>query len=415
MWRRRLSLIIINLIVFVALAELLALYLFYIDTGHLFYAYRKPQRVIEETARGELTADALHPYFGPIHRPGVRKETNNIGFGSPQAFPVARTSDRQFLVGIFGGSVGRIFCDRGKSRLIANLQRSEQFANREIVLLCFAHEGYKQPQQLLVLAYFLSLGQELDLAINIDGFNEVALGSYNNDRGRDISMPSPIHIDPLINLIDRSTMTAPMIESLAEINRDKQQLNSLANRIERNRVASINFFLERFYNRTWDRYQAELTRFGELPPNPPTASLVLLTPSVKPRDGSTLFTDIAAEWASASLLMKDMLAARAVPYMHVWQPNQYYTSRKFSEEEARVARNDATPFKPPVERGYAALERASVALGQQEHFFDATKIFDAEPAAVYEDDCCHYTQRGNEILADFIASGALQAVQRGGR
>ena len=73
--------------------------------------------------------------------------------------------------------------------------------------------GPDAPQQLLVLAYLLSVGQELDLAITIDGFNEVALGAYNNDRGQDISMPSPLHLDPLVALIDRSTMTPEMGES----------------------------------------------------------------------------------------------------------------------------------------------------------------------------------------------------------
>ena len=27
---------------------------------------------------------------------------------------------------------------------------------------------------------------------------------------------------------------------------------------------------------------------------------------------------------------------------------------------------------------------------------------------VYEDDCCHYTQRGNDLLADFVAARAAQ-------
>src|SRR6185503_297529 len=169
------------------------------------------------------SADGLHPYFGPIHRPGVRPETNNIGFGSKQAFPFARTSDRQFLVGIFGGSVARAFCDRGTPRLIAVLQRDQTLAGKEIVTLCFSHEGYKQPQQLLVLAYFLSIGQQFDMVVNLDGLNDVALGSLNNQRGLDISMPSAQHIEPLINLIDQATLTPDKLLSLAAIERDKER------------------------------------------------------------------------------------------------------------------------------------------------------------------------------------------------
>jgi hypothetical protein len=343
-----------------------------------------------------------------MHRPGVRPESNNYGFGSPQPFPVARTNERQFLVGVFGGSVARYFCDRGMPRLTEALRRDSRFAQRDIVSLCYSHEGYKQPQQLLVLSYFLSIGQELDLAINIDGFNEVALGTYNQDRGHDISMPSPLHLDPLIALIDRSTMTPAMVTSLAEIESAKRRLNDVAVRIGWNRSAAVHLALERYYAFTLARYESERARLAALPPNPPAASLVLVTPPVKPREAAALYDDIAAAWASSSLLMHDILAARGVAYVHVLQPNQYFTARRFGADEARIALNPATPFKAAVEKGYPVLVRTGPSLIGKENFVDATKVFDREPGAVYEDDCCHYTALGNERLADLIAARVLQ-------
>jgi hypothetical protein len=407
MGRHRLLVVLVNVVVFVLSAEILGLALLYWQTGRFFYTHRRIYPLIEETRRGELTGDALHPYFGPMHRPGVRPESNNVGFGSPRAFPFHRESDEQFLVGIFGGSVARYFCDRGMPRFTEVLRRDPRFANRDVVPLCFSHEGYKQPQQLLVLSYFLSLGQELDLAINIDGFNEVALGTYNHDRGRDVSMPSPIHLDPLIGLIDRSTMTPAMIASLADIDSAKQRLNGLAGRLEDNRSAAIHVLLDSYYRYTRARYESAAAQFAALPPNPPSASLVLVTPPVKPRDAMTLYEDIAANWMWASLLMHDLLSARRVPYVHVLQPNQYFTRRSFGQEEARAALNPATPFRPPVENGYPALVRAGSTLVTRERFIDATTVFDGEPGAVYEDDCCHYTQLGNERLAERIAAAFL--------
>lgn len=96
-------------------------------------------------------------------------------------------------------------------------------------------------------------------------------------------------------------------------------------------------------------------------------------------------------------------------FVHVLQPNQYHTTRPFSPEEARVARNDATPFKPPVEKGYPWLQRASAELSPRVRCVDATTAFDAERQPVYADDCCHYTPLGNERLADFIAARILEA------
>jgi hypothetical protein len=96
MLRRTLGVVLVNLIVFCVLAEVLALFVFYNDTGRLFYTYQKPYEPIAETQQGRLTGDGLHPYFGPTHRRGypfdipeslrenasspVRVPTNNFGF-----------------------------------------------------------------------------------------------------------------------------------------------------------------------------------------------------------------------------------------------------------------------------------------------------------------------------------------------
>jgi hypothetical protein len=406
MKKLRLPLILaVNVVLFVVLAECAAVAVYFFEQGAFFYtAERAVPAPLPETARGELSGDVMHPYFGPIHRPGVRPETNNIGFGSKQAFPYARRNEREYLVGIFGGSVARAFCDRGTPRLVERLQRDPALAGREIVPLCFSHEGYKQPQQLIVLAYFLSLGQQYDLVINIDGFNEVALGSRNDERGRDVSMPSPLHIDPLLNLIDQATLTPARVQALARISVSKERLNGLAGRLRRTRFAAVYVALDRYYRFTLNRYKAETAGYDALPSNPPASSVLLLTPPVRKRDGAgVVFEDIANDWTRGSLLMHDLLAARGVSYLHVLQPNQYFTRRTFSDAEARVALNPNTPFKRSVEDGYPVLERAAAALGDKERFVDGTAAFDREPAAVYEDDCCHYTNRGYEILAELIA------------
>ena len=129
--------------------------------------------------------------------------TNNFGFASTHNYPFMKTSPNQFVIGMFGGSVGAWFCQVGAHRLVEDLKANTFFKAREIVPLCLSHEGYKQPQQLLVLSYFLSIGQTFDLVLNIDGFNEVTLSSFNNQRGLDISMPSAMHLDPLVNLVTR--------------------------------------------------------------------------------------------------------------------------------------------------------------------------------------------------------------------
>jgi hypothetical protein len=425
MLRRTLGVVLVNVIVFAVLAELLALFLFYNETGRLFYTFQKRYDPIAETQQGRLTGDGLHPYFGPTHRQGypfdipeplrenasspARVPTNNFGFASTHNYPFVKTSPTQFVIGMFGGSVGAWFCQVGVHRLIEDLKANGFFASREIVPLCFSHEGYKQPQQLLLLSYFLSIGQTFDLVVNIDGFNEVTLSSFNNQRGLDISMPSVMHLDPLVNLVNQATLTPEKLQSLAAVSQYKERINYLVERLQRNRIAAINFVLERLHRSATASYQAEVARFAALPSNPPEASLILATPSVTQRDEMRALADAAKSWSEASVLMQSMLAARGIPYFHVLQPNQYFTTRSFSAEEAKVARSDASPFKKGAESGYPLLVAKSEELKSRVNFLNATGIFDRESAAVYMDDCCHYTLRGNQLLADAIARQILDS------
>ena len=425
--RRALAIVLINVVLFLALAELLGLLLYYEDTGHLFYRDRKAYEVIGDSGERRLTADGLHPYFGPTHAPGTpfdipeslrdsasapaRLHTNNFGFVSPFDYPFIKSRDNQFVIGLTGGSVGAWFCQVGVRRLIDDLKRHSYFSSRDLVPLCLSHEGYKQPQQLLLLAYFLSIGQTFDLIVNIDGFNEVALGSLNEQRGLDNSMPSVMHLEPLINLVDRATLTPDKLASLAAIETYKARVNGLAARLKTNRLAAVTFILDRLYRSARNSYRTELGRFNNLPSSAGTNSLILPTHPVKKVEGAALFDAIAKTWASASMSMHALLATHGIPYVHVLQPNQYYSARRFGSEEAKVALSDASPFKPGAAQGYPALLAAadSARLKKEVTFLDGTHIFDREPAAVYIDDCCHYTLRGNQLLADFIAAGVLEA------
>jgi hypothetical protein len=218
-----------------------------------------------------------------------------------------------------------------------------------------------------------------------------------------------MHLDALVNLVNQATLTPDKLRSLAAISQHKERVNYLVGRLQRNRSAAINVVLEQLHRAATASYRAELARFISLPSNPSDASLILATPSVTQRDETRALADAAKAWADASTLMHTMLTARGVPYFHVLQPNQYFTTRSFSAEEAKVARSDASPFRKGAEKGYPMLVAESEGLKARENFLDATGIFDRESSVVYIDDCCHYTLRGNQLLADAIARQILLA------
>lgn len=423
--RRAAFVVVVNLIVFVVLAEGVALIAYFAKTGHLFYVDHPSYTSVGDPLSGQLTADVLNPYFGPSHRAGIpfevppelrapgapapRLATNNFGFVSPYNYPIDKR-DNEFVIGVFGGSVSVWFCQVGVERLLANLQQHAFFKGKTLVPLCMAHEGYKQPQQALVLAYFLSIGQTFDLVINIDGLNEVALSAINNEQRLDISMPSATHFIPLINLIDKGSLTPARLESLAAIARYRTRLDGVTERLNRNRSAAIDAALGGY--RAWliSRYDHEVRTLDGLPSASPSQSLIGAIPPTADRSGDDLFEEIAHNWAQASLLMQSMLAARNVPYVHVLQPNQYHrTARTFTAQEATVAISEESGFKSGVEPGYPALLAEAVAqkLAARANFFDATRLFDEEPAPVYIDNCCHYTRTGYLDLADFVARAII--------
>jgi hypothetical protein len=432
--KRLLLLLAVNAVILVAAAELLALSAYYFQTGWLFYLnpYRPAFETVAAGGAGRLTDMGLHPYFGPVHRAGIPVEipasmqdavpgvpladkaagfaTNNFGFATPHDFPYVKTDPRQFVIGVFGGSVGVWFCQLGMPRVIELLKQRPFFRDRPIVPLCFSHEGYKQPQQLMVLTYFLSIGQQFDLAINVDGFNEVALSRLNQARGFDLSMPSVMHLEGLRTLIDGNTLTPEKLRSLSAIDRDRQRLDSLVPWLNQPRLAAVYVVLERYYRIVQARYQTELARFAALPPADPGRSALHVTAPLAERAPAPFFDEVARMWVRTASLMQDALARQGATFVGVLQPNQYATSRRFSEEEATVALNPESAFKPGAEQGYPALVTALKALPSgpgRPHIFDATHVLDDEPAPVYVDDCCHLTKRGNELLAAFVARAIL--------
>jgi hypothetical protein len=175
-------------------------------------------------------------------------------------------------------------------------------------------------------------------------------------------------------------------------------------------MAVVYVVLERYYRVVEARYQTEQARFAALPAASPGSSALHITPPLADEPPARFFEDVARMWVRTSALMQDALARQGATYVHVLQPNQYATSRRFSEAEAKLALNPASPFKPGAEQGYPALVAAVTALPQtadRPHIFDATGVFDTEPSPVYVDDCCHYTRKGNELLADFVARAVL--------
>jgi hypothetical protein len=417
---RYIVVVLINIVVFFVLAELLALIIYFFHHGELFYTSQNKNKyqLIGEIQKEELTGLRVQPYFGFVRMPGAKHpatdgqtiEANNYGFFSDYDYPFVKTHEDMYIIGIFGGSVATQFAVMGGvDYLVEDLKQSDVFRNKEIVILNFANGSYKQPQQLQVLTYFLAIGQEIDMVINIDGFNEVALSSRNNKMyAIDISMPSGDVMMGVVNLVDHTTLTPEKLESLTRINHFRARLNNLAEKTNKNNIASVNFVLEQYYKYILGKYREELVLFQQIKSNASNASLIYLTPTEKIEEERILFETMAEAWTNSSIMMDQILAAREIPYYHFLQPNQYYSKRSFSDEEAKIALSPHSAYRREIEAGYPVFIEKSDILEQYDiNFYNGVDILDDESGIVYSDDCCHYNELGYQIMADFIATSIL--------
>src|SRR5262249_26350670 len=107
-------------------------------------------------------------------------------------FPIVRRANDEVIIGIFGGSVaGAVAITAQHDDLLPQLlQAIPAYAGKHIRVLDFAVGAHKQPQQLEILAYYLSIGQKLDAVVTIEGFNEVRVGVDNARAGVSVDFPA---------------------------------------------------------------------------------------------------------------------------------------------------------------------------------------------------------------------------------
>lgn len=387
---------------------------FFFDRGTIFH-------LRDKTADGGVpaafhVADAVfQPYAGYVLRPGREGafggagwRANNSGFqyvaedGEPYCCDVPyERRDDEVLVGIFGGSVGTGFAlDAQKEDHFAHVLRTARpdWRGRTVRVLNFALPGYRQPQQVTVLAHFLAMGQAFDLIINIDGFNEAVTGFSNWRAGAPVSYPA----DQLWGAWGRQLeqYDVPVGETGYLLATYHRILGRQAE--ERSRACPLaacyyGFRAIAAYH-GWRRAANEPDALDSL-----TARSYFPTRDILPGPSrENLYETIATLWASGSRQMAALSSAHGSRYLHILQPNQWYTP---AGPYAPIAADHAYEWViVPVNQGYDAfraripdLQAAGVRV------LDFSTLFKGrDPRALYSDDCCHYTAEGNARIVDTL-------------
>jgi hypothetical protein len=427
---RLIKVLAVNFLVLLVLLEAGSVVAYFLKTGEFFYtrdrnrirATRTDFQVDFDKASNEtLIGFQLHPYFGYVGRPGINYgnfRLNNFGFQSPYDLPFQKTDRRQFIIGVLGGSVamGYAQSEQTNAVLATAIHRVPGFQDRELIVLNLAGPSYKEPQQLLVLNYLLSLGQRFDAIVNIDGFNEVAISNINTRAGFAVSMPAANAVVPLIDLGDKNASPERLVLILQAV-QTKQHVVATLDRLDHCRSAvcyTVNWIQEIYWQRQYQRVSQQLSELKSTNPNP--TSLVWMNGMDKSKDNNQSLEEAADLWANSSRAMNDLLTKRDVPYVEFLQPNQYYTTRRqFTEAERAIAFSEGSPFRAGAEAGFPKLLSRVVGLQQSGvRLFNAVDAFDDVKEPVYVDNCCHYNAFGQKIFAEFVAPRIVSGLKAPG-
>jgi hypothetical protein len=231
--------------------------------------------------------------------------------------------------------------------------------------------GGKQPQQYFKLVYLDLLGFKPDIVINYDGFNELVLPlSENASLGSPAIFPRSYsaHLESSSSVLRACGHTSNRLMSS----------NSGIPVVELIAVVYV------------EQCRARVLR--------PVAPSWWLT-HMPQEDPSMLAQRSRAIWLESSNRLMEFTRARGIDYLHVLQPNQYLPDGKVLSEEERRSFTNFPKYGEHVRLHYAAFSREGL---HAEHFRDQRYLFRENAETLYNDNCCHFNEKGVQLLSDDI-------------
>ncbi len=357
--------------------------------------------------------EVIHPYLGYVLDPTARSGISNHGFPTEESFtPAAAENSQKIVIGIFGGSFAMGTSKLARSVLLEQLQRIPRFRDKDYVVHTLALPGYKQPQQLIALSYFLSLGAHFDIVINLDGFNEVALPASEN-MANQVFPFFPRDWFGRVHTLRRPELLA-MIGQSALLQKRRKSWSRIGSRVPFRYHILSNVLWEYYDDRlARQRSDVQLALDQYEVKSKDQLNYLVTGPSFDYQDEAALYRDLANVWQRSSIQMHNLCAANDVEYFHFLQPNQYLVGSKImTQEERSVAISENQPYRRGVGPGYPRLIEAGEELRRRGiSFHDLTMLFANNDETLYIDTCCHLNERGYGMIAEAIGKVLYEEVR----
>lgn len=381
------------LVVVLVAVEVIARVYYAVAEGHLDGAGRGD---VESPAPAQSRAQAeashrRHP-FEAFTSADSRDERNS--------YPPHPGGGETLVIGVFGGAVAEDMAPALKQAVAERL--SILGVDVEPVVLDFAKDGGRQPQQLMAAIDRLAYGARFHVLVNLDGRNEM---NWRRDSTLDHHPRS-------------STPTMAELELMSEIAalRERQQ----AARAERQGlgVGALSHLLFG----SGDGAQRDLRdREDELAALSARYSLERHGPR-REWSADMQLNAAARQWFRSSMLLAKLAEAIGADYYHLLQPSRHIASRPRPgrERPSVEERNRALGGEEGADRPYAAMHPTLVEFGRKltargVAFFDLAKAFADADEAVYQNACCRLTSHGNALLAASVLRHIAPSVASAGQ
>lgn len=381
------ALLILLLLSWAGLEATAYLGLCYLDRG--WSPYQKTRKVARGFLRDTAVAAGsrkgapswaeekrVHPYLG------------SASFRLAEQLAAApMPGEGEVVVGLFGGSLAVQLAVEGAGFFPQQLAR---VYGRPVKLVNLANSGFKQPQQLLALTYLLSQGGKLDVAICLDGFNEVAL---YDEGDRDVHPSYPDGWKTRAG----NALSPGMAIALAHRENARAAIASTAYRATTwlGRLPSAQLYFRLRLQRLSGQWDLAAKEVEAVP--------VVASP---PFQGEAL-THLVETWATSTVQMDRLCRANGIDFFEFLQPNQYApgATKPMGPEEAKLALDPQQPVREGARRGFPLLQKAGATLSAEGvAHFDLTGIFSGTREPVYSDSCCHLNELGLKMLGEAIAT-----------
>lgn len=360
---------------------------------------------------GAIARAVIHPYLGFVHLPSdgqAKSLVTGLPFDPPCPInrygfmgdaDLLKSGPDRFNVLVLGGSVAnQLFC-MGRATLAAELASDQRLAGRRVQVLGLAISGWRQPQQLLGVVYYLSLGGQFDVVVDLEGYN-LARDSAENVEQLHAHFDYPGDWQFL-----GPTMSEASIVRAARIMDLRERRRALAERFapfQFSALAQLTWLLwDRGYERQARESSVELKAASGAEAAYSFAERGPRIPELNTRG------EIVRLWRDAATQLGRVVRANGGQYFEMLQPNQFIEdSKRFSPEERKCCVQPDDVRVPRLLNDYYA---AFAAEGRRldpavVHFGDLRYVFRDTKEQVYVDNCCHLNEAGTRIVARAIAA-----------